>query len=121
MARLDDGSALCARREGEDDGDDEDAEGDGHNGDAEDDEDDATSESLDQDECNELLATNGLFDFSEAGRKRRAMILKQQKLNAEKKQKTVKIDKERFGKMFDKKSEFNTIGKFDKTGNSTIR
>ena len=32
------------------------------------------------------------------------------------KQKKVKIDKERFGKIFDKKSEFNTIGKFDKTG-----
>ena len=32
------------------------------------------------------------------------------------KQKKVKIDKDRFGKLFDKNSEFNTIGKFDKTG-----
>jgi hypothetical protein len=32
------------------------------------------------------------------------------------KAKKVKIDKARFGKVFDKKSEFNTIGKFDKTG-----
>ena len=32
------------------------------------------------------------------------------------KAKKVKIDKERFKKMFSKKSEFNTIGKFDKTG-----
>ena len=32
------------------------------------------------------------------------------------KAKKVKIDKERFGKLFDKKSEFNTIGKYSKTG-----
>lgn len=32
------------------------------------------------------------------------------------KAKKISIDKKRFGKLFDKKSEFNTIGKFDKTG-----
>ena len=32
------------------------------------------------------------------------------------KKKKVTIDKNRFSKVFDKKSEFNTIGKFDKTG-----
>jgi hypothetical protein len=32
------------------------------------------------------------------------------------KKKKIAIDKKRFGKVFDKKSEFNTIGKFDKTG-----
>ena len=32
------------------------------------------------------------------------------------KAKKVTIDKKRFGKLFDKNSEFNTIGKFDKTG-----
>ena len=69
------------------------------------DEDDPSSESLDQDECNELLATNGLLDFSVAGRKRRAMILKQQKLNAEKKQKTVKAKKARADKAKKAKDE----------------
>ncbi len=33
-----------------------------------------------------------------------------------KKAKKVKIDKERFGAAFKKGSDFNTIGKFDKTG-----
>ena len=37
-------------------------------------------------------------------------------LEMPRKAKKVKIDKERFGKVFDKNSEFNTIGKFDKTG-----
>jgi hypothetical protein len=69
------------------------------------DDDDPTSESLDQDECNELLATNGLLDFSVAGRKRRAQILKQQKLNAEKKQKTVKAKKDRAAKAKKAKDE----------------
>ncbi len=69
------------------------------------DEDDPSSESLDQDECNELLATNGLLDFSVSGRKRRAMILKQQKLNAEKKQKTVKAKKARADKAKKAKDE----------------
>lgn len=32
------------------------------------------------------------------------------------KKKKVAIDKKRFSKVFDEKSEFNTIGKFDKTG-----
>ena len=39
-----------------------------------------------------------------------------QYLEMPQKQKKVKIDKERFGKLFEKNSEFNTIGKFDKTG-----
>ncbi len=73
--------------------------------DGENDDDDLTSESLDQDECNELLATNGLLDFSVAGRKRRAQILKQQKLNAEKKQKTVKAKKARADKAKKAKDE----------------
>jgi len=73
--------------------------------DGETDDDDPTSESLDIDECNELLATNGLLDFSVAGRKRRAQILKQQKLNAEKKQKTVKAKKARADKAKKAKDE----------------
>uniref|UniRef100_A0A7R9ZTM9 PWWP domain-containing protein n=1 Tax=Pseudo-nitzschia arenysensis TaxID=697910 RepID=A0A7R9ZTM9_9STRA len=73
--------------------------------DGETDDDDPTGESLDQDECNELLATNGLLDFSVAGRKRRAQILKQQKLNAEKKQKTVKAKKARADKAKKAKDE----------------
>ncbi|VEU41210.1 unnamed protein product [Pseudo-nitzschia multistriata] len=70
-----------------------------------DDDDDLATEDLDQDECNELLATNGLLDFSVAGRKRRAQILKQQKLNAEKKQKTVKAKKARADKAKKAKDE----------------
>ncbi len=73
--------------------------------DGETDDEDPTGESLDQDECNELLATNGLLDFSVAGRKRRAQILKQQKLNAEKKQKTVKAKKARADKAKKAKDE----------------
>ena len=74
-------------------------------GETDDDDDEVTSESLDQDECNELLATNGLLDFSVAGRKRRAQIIKQQKLNAEKKQKTVKAKKDRAAKAKKAKDE----------------
>jgi len=73
--------------------------------DGETDDEDFNCESLDQDECNELLATNGLLDFSVAGRKRRAAILKQQKLNAEKKQKTVKAKKARADKAKKAKDE----------------
>ncbi|KAG7362189.1 bromodomain containing protein [Nitzschia inconspicua] len=57
-----------------------------------------SSESLDIDECNELLATNGLLDFSTAGRKKRAQILKQHKLDAEKKKKAQKVKRERADK-----------------------
>tara|TARA_B110000285_G_C14533904_1_gene341983 strand:- start:46 stop:435 length:390 start_codon:yes stop_codon:yes gene_type:complete len=39
-----------------------------------------------------------------------------QYLEMPQKQKKIKIDQKRFGKLFDKNSEFNTIGKFDKTG-----
>ncbi|KAL3941278.1 MAG: hypothetical protein SGARI_000654, partial [Bacillariaceae sp.] len=66
---------------------DEEAEGGDH--------DDPTKEPLDMDECNELLATNGLLDYSAAGRKKRAQILKQQKLDAEKKKKALKAKKEK--------------------------
>ena len=66
--------------------------------DGETDDDDLTSEDLDMDECNELLASNGLLDFSMAGRKKRAQIIKQQKLDAEKKQKTLKAKKVRADK-----------------------
>jgi len=45
------------------------------------------------------------LDFSVAGRKRRAQILKQQKLNAEKKQKTVKAKKDRAAKAKKAKDE----------------
>ena len=48
---------------------------------------------LDIDECNELLATNGMLDFTTAGRKnakKRAQLMKKQKADAEKK---VKADK----------------------------
>lgn len=66
---------------------------------AEDEEDDSpSSESLDIDECNELLATNGLLDYSTAGRKKRAQILKQHKLDAEKKKKAQKVRKDRADK-----------------------
>lgn len=34
----------------------------------------------------------------------------------QKSKKKVKIDKQRFKQVFDQKSDFNTIGKFDKTG-----
>ena len=70
-----------------------------------DDDDDPITDDLDMDECNELLATNGLLDFSVAGRKRRAQILKQQKVNAEKKQKTVKAKKARADKAKKAKDE----------------
>eukprot|EP00536_Pseudo-nitzschia_multiseries_P006383 jgi/Psemu1/324328/estExt_fgenesh1_pg.C_1340025 len=70
-----------------------------------DDDDDPTMEDLDMDECNELLATNGLLDFSVAGRKRRAQILKLQKINAEKKQKNVKAKKARADKAKKAKDE----------------
>lgn len=70
-----------------------------------DDDDDPITEDLDMDECNELLATNGLLDFSVAGRKRRAQILKQQKVNAEKKQKNVKAKKARADKAKKAKDE----------------
>jgi hypothetical protein len=70
-----------------------DDEADGEEGD-----DDPSSESLDMDECNELLATNGLLDFSTAGRKKRAQILKQHKLDAEKKQKELKARRARADK-----------------------
>jgi len=96
-----------------DDGDDEDdQEEEGYSfsvlsqsDDEADDDDDPTTEDLDMDECNELLATNGLLDFSVAGRKRRAQILKQQKLNAEKKQKNVKAKKARADKAKKAKDE----------------
>jgi hypothetical protein len=65
---------------------DDEAEGDS-------DDDDPAQSSLDMDELNELLATNGLLDFSVSGRKKRAAILKQQKLDAEKKQKILKAKK----------------------------
>merc|ERR1712238_189878 len=55
--------------------------------DGETDDDDLTSDELDIDECNELLASNGLLDFSAAGRRKRAQILKQQKLDTEKSRK----------------------------------
>ena len=97
----------------EDDGDEHEEEGYSYSvlsqsddeADGETDDDDPTSENLDQDECNELLATNGLLDYSVAGRKRRAQILKQQKLNAEKKQKTVKAKKARADKAKKAKDE----------------
>jgi Bromodomain/PWWP domain len=59
---------------------------------------DPSKESLDIDECNELLATNGLLDYSTAGRKKRAQILKQHKLDAEKKKKAQKVKKDRADK-----------------------
>jgi outer membrane biosynthesis protein TonB len=59
---------------------------------------DPSLDSLDMDECNELLATNGLLDYSTAGRKKRAQILKQHKLDAEKKKKALKVRKERADK-----------------------
>ena len=103
----------CALAEGGSDEDQHEEEGYSYNvlsqsddeADGETDDEDLASESLDQDECNELLATNGLLDFSVAGRKRRAMILKQQKLNAEKKQKTVKAKKARADKAKQAKDE----------------
>jgi hypothetical protein len=70
---------------------DDEAEGEG-------DDDDPSKVSLDMDECNELLATNGLLDFSTTGRKKRAAILKQQKLDAEKKKKALKVKKDRADK-----------------------
>jgi hypothetical protein len=66
--------------------------------DGETDDDELTSDDLDVDECNELLASNGLLDFSTAGRKKRAQIIKQQKLDVEKKQKTLKAKKARADK-----------------------
>merc|ERR1712238_543739 len=66
--------------------------------DGETDDDDLTSDELDIDECNELLASNGLLDFSAAGRRKRAQILKQQKLDTEKKQKNLKAKKARADK-----------------------
>jgi hypothetical protein len=66
---------------------DDEAEGDDH--------DDPSEEMLDFEECNELLATNGLLDFSAAGRKKRAQILKQQKMDAEKKKKALKAKKDK--------------------------
>ena len=53
---------------------------------------------LDVEECNELLATEGLMDFSVEGRKnakKRAMALKKQKAEAEKKQKADKLKKQK--------------------------
>ena len=50
----------------------------------------------DVDECNELLATDGLIDFSSLGRKnakKRAQAMKKQKADAEKKQKADKAKK----------------------------
>jgi hypothetical protein len=66
--------------------------------DGETDDDELTSDDLDVDECNELLASNGLLDFSTAGRKKRAQIIKQQKLDVEKKHKTLKAKKARADK-----------------------
>lgn len=63
-----------------------------------DDEDDSANDSLDVDELNELLATNGLLDFSLAGRKKRALIVKQQKLDAEKRQKALKLRRQKADK-----------------------
>jgi len=57
-----------------------------------------TSDVIDVDDCNELLASNGLLDFSAAGRKKRAQILKQQKLDMEKKHKSLKAKKARADK-----------------------
>jgi hypothetical protein len=51
---------------------------------------------LDVEECNELLATEGLLDFTAMGRKnakRRAQMMKKQKIDAEKKQKADKLKK----------------------------
>ena len=53
---------------------------------------------LDVEECNELLATEGLLDFSVEGRKnakKRAMALKKQKAEAEKKMKADKLKKQK--------------------------
>jgi hypothetical protein len=74
-------SVLC---QSDDEADDE----------AEDDEQDQGP--LDIDECNELLATNGLLDFSATGRKnarKRAQMMKKQKSEAEKKLKADKAKK----------------------------
>lgn len=54
------------------------------------------NEDVDVDELNELLATDGLIDFTSNGRKnakKRAQALKKQKINAEKKQKADKVKK----------------------------
>ncbi|KAL3920604.1 MAG: hypothetical protein SGILL_003178 [Bacillariaceae sp.] len=69
---------------------DEEAEGEDH--------DDPSKESIDIDECNELLATNGLLDLTVAGRKKRALIVKQQKLDTEKKKKAAKARKDKADK-----------------------
>jgi hypothetical protein len=53
---------------------------------------------LDIDECNELLATNGLLDFTANGRKnakKRAQSMKKQKLDAERKVKADKAKKQK--------------------------
>ena len=55
-------------------------------------------ENLDADECNELLATNGLIDFSSAGRKnakKREQARKKQKADAERKLKADKAKKQK--------------------------
>ena len=56
----------------------------------------ASNKKVDMDELNELLATDGLIDFSSTGRKNaklRAQAIKKQKQDAEKKQKADKLKK----------------------------
>jgi len=55
-------------------------------------------DNLDVDECNELLATNGLLDFTSNGRKnakKRAHAMKRQKAEAERKLKADKVKKQK--------------------------
>jgi hypothetical protein len=61
---------------------------------------------MDVDECNELLATEGLLDFTAVGRKnakKRAQALKKQKADAEKKKKLDKVKKHKEDQLKKKK------------------
>lgn len=62
------------------------------------DDDEPAIESVDIDECNELLETNGLLDLSTAGKRRREQLKKKQKAIEEKNRKAQKAKREKAAK-----------------------